>query len=168
MRRPLILLPLAAGFSCALMAQTLSPQVVANGGGYERTTALTLEWTLGQLATESVELPGGLLTQGFHQPSLLVVPWPARADAQSVTRIAVFPNPSVNELNVRAEGEGSERYTVLQLLDMGGRLITERSGVDLLRGYRLDIAHLPAGTYHLRLSETEGELPQSFTVIKIN
>ncbi len=168
MRIQFVLLPLAAGFSCALTAQVLTPQVLANGGGFDQTPQLTLEWTLGQVATQTVDMPGGLLTEGFHQPALLVV---AREDAlannQQDPNITVFPNPLVAELNVRVAGETSERYTVLQLMDAGGKLITERLNVSLLNGYKLDIAHLPSGTYHLRIAGSKGEFPQSFTVIKI-
>lgn len=162
-----MLLPLAAGLSCVLTAQELSPQVLANGGGTVQTSVLTLDWTLGQLATQTVNLPTGILTQGFHQPELLTV----RPDNASPTDegplITVFPNPVLAELNVRAEGFEAERYTVLQLRDIRGRMIMERRNAHLPDGLQLNLAHLPAGTYTLQITQTGGETPQTFTVIKI-
>ncbi|MCP9236445.1 T9SS type A sorting domain-containing protein [Lewinella sp. JB7] len=164
--RIFLLLPLAAGMSCALAAQDLTPQVLATGGGTGRTSGLILDWTLGQLVTHTVDLPAGILTQGFHQPDLLIVEANPSA-LEAGPRVSVFPNPVSAELNVRASGFAAEEYTVLQLLDVRGRMVLERRHVHLLDGLKLDFAHLPASTYTLRVARASGELPQTFTVTKI-
>ncbi len=168
MRTHIFLLPLAVGVSYALTAQQLSPAVVASGGGFDRTETRSLEWTLGQLATHTLGLPQGMLTQGFHQPNLQVVPHdPVGRNGEVLPLIEVYPNPAQTTLNVSITGEGSESYSVLQLLDARGRTVVERLNASYQPSRQLDLAPLPAGTYHLRVAQPDGELTQTFTVLKL-
>jgi hypothetical protein len=58
-------------FICCLSttwAQSLSPTVIASSGGYFEGTNASLSWTLGELATETLDNGSNILTQGFQQP----------------------------------------------------------------------------------------------------
>jgi len=54
--------------SMALRAQSLSPTVMATSGDYYSGANVTLSWTLGELATETLYGGNNILTQGFQQP----------------------------------------------------------------------------------------------------
>ncbi len=49
-------------------AQSLSPTVIATAGDYSTGTGVSLSWTLGEIATETFNNGGYILTQGFQQP----------------------------------------------------------------------------------------------------
>lgn len=52
-------------------AQSLSPTVVASQGGYFSTPTVSIEWTLGEVMSETFDAQNHFLTQGFHQPNIL-------------------------------------------------------------------------------------------------
>jgi hypothetical protein len=66
-----LFLLLLSFLSLSLFAQTLSPTVISSAGGYSTGTTVTLSWTLGELATETLSTGSITLTQGFQQPSVL-------------------------------------------------------------------------------------------------
>ena len=53
--------------SCTLSAQSVTPEVVASAGETFSNSSLTLEWTLGEIVTETF-VGTIVLTQGFHSP----------------------------------------------------------------------------------------------------
>lgn len=159
------MLPLAVGLSYACPAQTSSRDVVAIAGGFDRAGQITLEWTLGELATETLVRPEGMLTQGFHQPVLMVSKGSAvPTDGPTVT---VFPNPLQYELNVRITGPGSTSYVRLDLFDNQGRKVVEDLRDTQLDSHQLNVRPLPAGVYRLRVGSRDGASSQTFTVVKI-
>jgi hypothetical protein len=80
--------------SVATSAQVLSPQGLVNAGGTMKTTTAMLEFSVGDLAVQAFSTPGGGLTQGVLQPTLLWVapPPPPPPPAEPVT----FRPPSLN------------------------------------------------------------------------
>ncbi|MBL7943809.1 MAG: hypothetical protein JNM00_13635, partial [Flavobacteriales bacterium] len=53
--------------------QTLSPQTLANAGGYADNGTTSVSWTFGQTVTPTFNNGFGKLTQGFQQPMLLAL-----------------------------------------------------------------------------------------------
>ena len=56
-----------------MMAQSVSPEVVASAGNYFEGTGVSLSWTLGELATETFSNGSIILTQGFQQPIIISI-----------------------------------------------------------------------------------------------
>ena len=48
-------------------AQTLSPKVICNAGGYYTSSVASLSWTVGETITPTIQNGGLTLTQGFQQ-----------------------------------------------------------------------------------------------------
>lgn len=57
-----------AVFAAGVQAQSLSPQVVASGGGYAEAGGYSLSYTVGEPVTATLASGSNILTQGFHQP----------------------------------------------------------------------------------------------------
>ena len=51
-----------------LVAQSLTPSVIASSGNYFQGSTASLSWTLGEMATETYSAGNVILTQGFQQP----------------------------------------------------------------------------------------------------
>jgi len=68
-----------------------------------------------------------------------------------ITNILVFPNPAADFAIV--EGLDKNRFNMIHLLDVTGKLIAERFVKD--SQYRFDLTKLPPGVYHVVVNGTE-------------
>lgn len=137
-----ILLVLAAHM---MSAQDLSPEVVATAGETFSSNSLTLDWTLGEIMTESYS--GTIvLTQGFHQPDNNTT---SLEDLASLFgTIKVYPNPTTDLIVIETEQAGG---LDLLLYDMTGRTVLHKNVS--ASSSQLNLSGLPDGTYLLRLSD---------------
>jgi hypothetical protein len=67
MKKKIFTLLASSFFLCYCRGQSLTPQVVANGGIYSSTTAGSLSATFGEMATTTLTGGANILTQGFQQ-----------------------------------------------------------------------------------------------------
>src|SRR5205085_7143331 len=108
----------------------------------------SLEWTLGEIMTETYTKDNGFLTQGFRQPSLVVL---TPVIAEEEKSIIIYPNPVRTVLNVRAPDINDWRVELINL--QGQRLIdvvdkAETTEEDL----QLDVREIPVGVYLVRVT----------------
>ncbi|MCB0034622.1 MAG: hypothetical protein KDE51_11405, partial [Anaerolineales bacterium] len=62
--RPLFSLPLLGLLSGSLCAQSLSPTAIASAGGTRTAGGVTLSWTVGETAVQTLDNGTNILTQG--------------------------------------------------------------------------------------------------------
>ena len=151
-----------------VMAQQ-DPMVFSAAGSTAKGPGITLDWTLGEMAVSTLATSDGLLTQGFHQPMLLVeetFETPAKIMADGL-QFSVAPNPVSSTLSIRIgaewQGEGA-----IELWDFqGNRLQTAKVN---LPGEQLewDLSRYPAALYSLMLRDENGVLLRTFKISKIN
>lgn len=131
--------------SYTLSAQSLSPEVVSTAGETYSTHTLSLNWTLGELMTETYA--GTInLTQGFHQP--VEIATSVDGLVSELGTIRVYPNPSSGKIFVVMEKSGA---LCMELWDMKGNMVAKKSASTSLEN--LDLSHLPQGIYVLRLTD---------------
>ncbi|MEL6674619.1 MAG: T9SS type A sorting domain-containing protein [Bacteroidota bacterium] len=141
-----------------LGAQGLAPEVVASAGELYTSSSLQVEWTLGELMTETYT-GSVVLTQGFHQPALQVTSIDDFAAA--LGPIKVYPNPVAGRLTI--EQEKSQPLLGI-LFDLQGRVLLQQALS--MTSHTLDLSHLPAGMYVLRLSDGQRAV-RSFRIEKL-
>jgi len=134
--------------SFTMGAQSLSPEVIASAGETFTGTQVSLEWTVGELSTESY-VGNIVLTQGFHQPT--VKSTSIRDFASSLGEIKVLPNPTTGILHIRRE-KGEALHMVL--LDMKGSTLLRKTAA--FSHSTLDLSQLLPGIYVLRMSDGNG------------
>lgn len=133
------------GMAGALRAQSLSPEVVATAGETYSSGTVIVDWTLGEIMTESYD--GTLvLTQGFHQPELKITS--IKTPLADLGPVKVYPNPSTGRISIEREKSGELQVL---LLDMSGRVILQQQTAAVLT--ELELSHLATGIYILRLSD---------------
>lgn len=94
-------------------------KVVATTGGSFESTDLQVSWTLGEAVIATLETPGIVLTQGFHQPVYdLVAVHPIADDQGSVT---IYPNPFTETINLELHFKQTEKGMV-RMTDLSGKL----------------------------------------------
>ena len=137
----LLLLPL----SLSAQNAELTPEVMASAGDSFSDNSLILEWTLGEIATESFE--GSLfVSQGFHQPleNITSIDNPL----SSLGPIKVYPNPTKDRVFIEREKEGE---VVVALLDLRGRILIKHTFSNSID--QLDLSPLPSGLYILNMRD---------------
>ena len=152
-------------------AQSIERSVIGVSGTSSETATLHLDWTLGELAVNTLQYSKGQITEGFHQSNLIVhddfrLNRPDNT-IESKIDIAIRPNPVKDFLNIQINSDFEEQG-ILQLMNASGQNL-HRLSIDLQHYQNeLDLSKLAPGLYLLRLSHHNGRLIQTFKIQKIN
>ena len=165
MKFKLYLIFIAAGISVKSFSQDAGPSIVAAAGGVATTNTICLEWTLGEVATQSITSNTALYTQGYHQPILMLKKVQPVAETINLMEISVFPNPATSTINIQL-GFMPKTDLSVSLLDMHGRLLLKKEIPANNRSLQLDVNSYAKGTYLLNISNAKGNIFQSYKVIK--
>lgn len=145
-------------------AQRLSPEVLASAGGVNRTAALSLEWTLGEMLTETATTQTNIYTQGFHQPLLQV-----NVETELVGSrysIEVAPNPVTSILTVRIDSQAEDVPLQLRLTNLQGQALFTAPARSRQEIQPIDMSSLPSGVYLLKVQTDGQRLLKSFKIVK--
>ena len=113
----------------------------------------------------------GMLTEGFHQPILVVQAVdaderiPSDIHSPLELEIAVMPNPVKSILTVNIQSDEDE-LVLATLLDVTGKSITSLVIDPVISSAQIDVRSLPVGLYLLRFTDEEGRLIETFKVSK--
>ncbi len=138
-------------------AQKITPSVIANAGAVMKTNSVSLEWTLGEVATETKTGGNLIVTQGFHQANLGIT---SNQD-YSIDGLNVYPNPVINSLNIINQNS-LPLEIILHQID--GKEIQSIKSRDA--NIEFNMQSLPMGTYLLLVRNKNQQ--QHFTIEKIN
>lgn len=126
-------------------AQSVTPEVIASAGASFSSSTVSIEWTLGEIMTETYA--GTIvLTQGFQQPALIITS--INEPASPFGSVKVYPNPTVDGVFIERE---KGQILQLTIYDMKGSLVMQRSIEPLLS--QVDLSALSEGVYTLRLTD---------------
>ena len=131
-------------------AQTLSSSVIGSTGEQFATASGFLEWTLGEIMTETYTKGSFYLTQGFQQPATIKVT--SLEEAEEAT-LWVYPNPTIGVLNVKISERGDYLLEFFNL--QGQKLINRNFTVESeTHIQRVDLQDYAVAVYLLRISNT--------------
>lgn len=148
-------------FPAVIFAQN-TQEIVSSGGDYGNGTNTSISYSIGEIETETS--PDGSLTQGFQQPNITVTEVVEAPFKEML--VTVFPNPSVDFVNVQMSN--SESDIILELLDSKGTMIEIQlipQGRELTQFYLGDLA---SGTYYLKTTSKNKKYFKSFRIEKTN
>jgi hypothetical protein len=134
--------------------------VISNGGGFSTTGGYLLEYSFGEPVIQSFENTNISLTQGFHQPTLIV----SGIDKDILSDILIYPNPVRNSIKIKLPASYSEDF-YYSLFDINGKLL--KYG-ELLKGENaIDMSIYAIGSYILRITGKSSMKEQEAKIIKI-
>lgn len=143
-----LLLIFSAIASQTLIAQTISPVVVATSGEFVESNGYSLSVTVGEPVVKTVTTLGAeILTQGFQQPLDVVVsidePLPFGWDA------TVYPNPFADEVYVSITTLPGETYDIgiYNMLGQKETLKVDKIETGEKDVYYINTDKLPVGPY---------------------
>lgn len=149
-----------AAFSVVAHAQYISPEVIAASGQQFQNGQIQLEWTLGEVLTETESNGNNVLTQGFHQPELNIT---GIEDLSPGWELSVFPNPTSGDLNIQFASQDEMLH--FNLNDLSGKqLYSSRSA----QSFRMELHNLAPGTYFLSVRSHNGTLRKTYQILKTN
>jgi hypothetical protein len=76
--------------------------------------------------------------------------------------LKVFPNPATNWLSVEIPAFINEKQSLLQIVDISGNILLEQKPISITT--HLNVAHLPAGIYVLKLINDEAFVSKRFII----
>lgn len=140
-------------FSSAVLAahaQSLPSSVIGSAGDQFSSAIGSLEWTLGEIMTETYRQSNGYFTQGFQQPATIKVTSLEEAEEKNLW---VYPNPTEGVLNVKTIESGDYLF---ELFDMQGQRVANKnsSGVIGTRIHQIDLQEFRVAMYLLRIANT--------------
>ncbi|MDF2436050.1 MAG: hypothetical protein K0Q95_426 [Bacteroidota bacterium] len=140
------------------MAQSASPDVISCSGNSFNNGGNQLDWTLGEPVTSTLSGGNNALSQGFHQPDLLIT---SLNELQLDYLLNVYPNPTTDIVHLQFT---DLKVTVsIELFTSEGKLL-ESQKVNSNEA-QLSLLKYKAGTYLLSVKES-GSAAKTFRIIK--
>jgi hypothetical protein len=133
-------------------------EVTSAAGGTKSTADFEVSWTVGETTIQTFSEGSITLTQGFHQPKLIVTP--AKIFAYDIS-INVYPNPTQEFVTI--EMNKLHQNSNYSLYNLAGEKISEG---DLRKAEtRLSLKNQASGSYLLKLTKDNQPL-QTFKIVK--
>lgn len=148
-------------------AQSILPQVLGTNGTFLSSSGYSVSYTTGQPASSTLISGTSIITQGFQQPNDAYTG--LQTFATPTLNIQVFPNPTINEVNIVLNVTTTDNYTI-QLRDLLGRLLQQRV-TQLINGkstFVFDVHQLPASMYFITIQSGSSDVVHTFKFNKIN
>ena len=162
MKRQLILL----GILCTGMvqAQTLERTVLSTNGGYATNGDLSLEWTMGELASSTLSNGNLMITEGFQQGGDIFIGVETVAHGLGLN---IYPNPTSDIVHLSWTGPIEKDLTMIILDAAGKQVLNGVLTTSTLKEHIIDMNGFSKGTYHLMLNDLLGKIALSRKIIKI-
>ena len=146
----LLILTLCFFLTFLSKAQSLSSSVIGSTGEQFASASGFLDWTLGEIMTETYQQGNFYLSQGFHQPATIRIT--SLEEAEEAT-LWVYPNPTQGVLSVKTTESGDYLF---ELFDMQGQRVANKnsSGVIGTSIHQIDLQEFRVDMYLLRIANT--------------
>lgn len=166
-----VLLVLSFGLLTSLAGQDISPSVISPNGGTAKNSIMILEWTIGEVAVETIRSGDKMYTEGYHQPSIRVEPYEevqlhTRSVSSTPGTIRVAPNPVGDLLNIELD-LAEEMELIIQLNDISGQLIRNETLLVAKGSMQMDFSTVASGMYVLVVKSTDGQFVRTCKISKI-
>lgn len=137
--------------------QTISNEVISSAGETQSNATVSIDFSVGELAIETISNSSNTLTQGFHQTQFLYI---NLTEISEPINVISYPNPVVNELIV--EIPNNSQTMDLIIYSMEGKIIDSFRINETLK---ISFSKFTPGTYIISLKNNT-ELIKSYKIIK--
>jgi len=137
--------------------QTISNEVISSAGETQSNATVSIDFSVGEPAIETISNSSNTLTQGFHQTQFLYI---NLTEIHDPINVISYPNPVVNELTV--EIPNNSQTMDLVIYSMEGKIIESFTIKETLK---ISFSKFTPGTYIIYLKNNT-ELIKSYKIIK--
>ena len=153
-----ILLVIITLISSYGFAQSLERSVLASTGNYTSTSTLRISSTFGETFVTTLAGSSFELTQGFQQATPTTGPGPGNVQELNFFDVSVYPNPTRNIVNIKANVDGDFSVSVFDLLGRNMNVdYTNTNKVGKL-DVTLDLEKYSAGLYFIKIFDDSNHL----------
>jgi hypothetical protein len=143
------------------VAQSISPDVISTSGTSFNDGTSQLDWTMGEPVTSTFISGSSMLTQGFHQPNLLIT---SINNIETDFSVTVFPNPTIDQ--VQLQFQNLKDAVTIDLLSAEGKLLQSQN-IKTKEDVMFDMSTYPTGTYLLSVKGLHSKI-KTYKIIKLN
>jgi hypothetical protein len=134
-------------------AQTVTPMVYSNQGGYNVAAGGSISWTVGEPISETYTTSTKMTTMGFHQPELGIAT--LMKEQGNNASLLVFPNPVKGSLTISFKDLDNGIYKIELMDDLGRSVLkTETEIKQDSKMINIDLSIYAAGNYFIRISNS--------------
>lgn len=143
-------------------SQSFQPTVVGSAGRDAVFSGGSIQWTVGEVITETYSGSSNHFTQGFQQPDTMAVP--TDINNPMLGTVLVYPNPVIDHAIVDLlQSKGS---FFVELFDMQGKLIKEQIILPGTSVASISFKNMTNGIYVINVVNTDLHQRISFKLIK--
>lgn len=158
MKKNILFLLTCSAFHFSI-AQSLLPAVISSSGNSFNDGVSQLDFTIGEVATAPFINGSNNLTQGFHQPDLLIT---SITTSETNYLINIFPNPTTEVLQLNFED--LKEIVIIELFSVEGKLLQTQQ-VSAAVNIRINMSEYSSGTYLLSIKDTSSKV-KTYQIIK--
>jgi hypothetical protein len=138
-------------------SQQISASLLCSGGASFVKANQSLEFSIGEIVTETYQTGSNTLTQGFFQgtPEGIGI----NEDFVQNANVRIFPNPARSRMTVNCDLQAE----TIEIIDLQGRVLFTKQCPQ--QKETLNVEHLQSGIYLLRLV-FEGTIPITKRIVK--
>lgn len=145
-------------FLCTIRVE--AQEVVSSAGNNHQAGDIAISWTLGEVAIASFFSDDLILTQGMHQPVLIVT---SVEDCIACSyKFVLYPNPAAEYVMLEFDNTGVAAFNY-RLFNASGSIL-DFGSIDQ-SGQRIKLSDYKNGYYILSIYE-ENKLVKTFNIIK--
>ena len=132
-------------------------ELISSSGDYYETSELSLEWSIGEIMTETFTEGSLILTQGLHQSYFTITALDELPP--TLSNISVYPNPATQYFYINTS-QTDLKYTIT---DIAGKIIAQ----DNVNGKtKVNISNYTNNIYFLNIIEKDNTSKKTFKIIK--
>lgn len=148
-------------FGFNLVAQiNIERSVIGNTGNATVTSDFIVSYTIGEAIGNTIEGEQYLLSQGFEQGRQDTV-WVGFLNNELNIEIKVFPNPTMNGLNIQFIGN-NQNHLHIEAFDATGKLMLQMG--QLTGNDYLDLSGFASGAYFIKIMNEQND---QFKIVKV-
>jgi hypothetical protein len=161
LKPPLIAAMLVLGGRACMAQASLAPDVIASSGNCYVNSNVSLSWTLGEPLTETDVSSTHYLTQGFQQPTSIVVTSIVTPNSPQ-GNVSAYPNPFTSTVYLQNNNAG--KTLQVELVSIEGKTILTKTMTT--QQTQFDLSEFSEGIYFLKVYDMDKQLIQTLKIDK--
>ncbi len=166
MKKTILVLLLAGGFSLLGRSQSVAPFVIASAGEYYSNASGSIQWTMGETMTETYGSASNFITQGFEQPNDFGT---SIVSTTVPVNVGLFPNPATDHVNLTFGNDAEGDYVVGIFDVLGQQIGTQKINVAAgATNVEIALGDIANGVYFITVTRLVTGASSTFKVNKVS
>lgn len=152
-------------YSYCVFSQTLQNDVIASAGDSDTTEQYIVSWTVGESFVETYSNTNCVSTLGFQQSFFCTLKIPELNETGFI--INVYPNPTVDFINIEIQSASLKYDYEIELTDMYGHVLRDYQVINN-QVLRIDLRFISTGFIIMKIIHKESSSHKTFKIVKTN